>query len=116
MEILSRPSREEDNEAATLKWAALERLPTYQRIRRGILTNAEGDQAREIDVQTLASQEREALLDRLVGISEKDNEKFLLKLKDRIERCVPSMYIEFHTFTFRTDLVTDVHVGFKQFQ
>ncbi|KAB1204549.1 Pleiotropic drug resistance protein TUR2 [Morella rubra] len=110
MEILSRPSREEDNEAAALKWAALERLPTYQRIRRGILTNAEGDQDREIDVQTLASQEREALLDRLVGISEKDNEKFLLKLKDRIERVgleIPSVEVRFE----HLNVEAEVYVG-----
>lgn len=84
MEIFSRSSRQEDDEEA-LKWAALERLPTYVRIRRGILTSAEG-RAREIDVKTLGLLERKALLDRLVEIAEKDNEKFLLKLKDRIDR------------------------------
>lgn len=84
MEIFSRSSRQEGDEEA-LKWAALERLPTYVRIRRGILTDTEG-QAREIDIKTLGLLERKALLDRLVEIAEKDNEKFLLKLKDRIDR------------------------------
>jgi hypothetical protein len=84
MEVFSRSSGAEEDEEA-LKWAALERLPTYSRLRRGILTNAEGE-AREIDIRALELQGRKALLDRLVKIAEEDNEKFLLKLKDRIDR------------------------------
>ncbi|GLT60911.1 hypothetical protein SLA2020_336510 [Shorea laevis] len=70
MEIFSRSPLAEDDEEA-LKWAALERLPTYSRIRRGILTNEEG-QAREIDIKALGLPERKALLDRLVKIAEED--------------------------------------------
>ncbi len=84
MEIFSRSSRAEDDEEA-LKSATLERLPTYLRIRRGMLTYTEG-QAREIDIRALVLPARKDLLNRLVKIAEKDNEKFLLKLKDRIDR------------------------------
>lgn len=84
MEAFSRSSREEDDEEV-LKWAALEKLPTYLRIRRGILTEEEG-QAREIDITSLGLLEKKNLLERLVKITEEDNEKFLLKLKDRIDR------------------------------
>lgn len=83
MEIFSASAREDDEEA--LKWAAIERLPTYLRIRRSILTNEEGN-AREIDIKKLGFTERKILLDRLLKLAEEDNEKFLLKLKQRMER------------------------------
>jgi len=83
-EIFSRSSREDDDEEA-LKWAALERLPTYDRIRRGILEGA-GGQRTEVEVKRLGFEDRKNLLERLVRVAEEDNEKFLYKLKDRIER------------------------------
>ena len=70
---------EEDEEA--LKWAALERLPTYSRLRKGLLTSSRGG-ANEIDVVTdLGFQERRKLLERLVRVAEEDNERFLLDRK-----------------------------------
>ncbi|KAL6985327.1 transcription factor [Sarracenia purpurea var. burkii] len=83
-EVFSKSSREEDDEEA-LKWAALEKLPTYRRIRRGIVTGEEG-RPREIDVKNLGETEKKNLLERLVRTAEEDNEKFLLKLKQRIDR------------------------------
>ncbi|KHN39247.1 Pleiotropic drug resistance protein 1 [Glycine soja] len=70
-----------------LKWAALEKLPTYNRLRKGLLTTSRGV-ANEIDIADLGFQERQKLLNRLVMINvvEEDNEKFLLKLKERIDR------------------------------
>ncbi|KAF5456683.1 hypothetical protein F2P56_026134 [Juglans regia] len=108
MEIFSRSSRQEDDEEA-LKWATLERLPTYVRIRRGILTDTEG-QAREIDIKTLGLLERKALLDGLVEIAEKDNEKFLLKLKDRIDRVgldIPTVEVRFE----HLNVEAEIYVG-----
>ena len=84
VEVFSRSSREEDDEEA-LKWAALEKLPTFLRIQRGILTEEKG-QAREIDIKSLGLPERKNLIQRLVTIDGHDNEKFLLKLKERIDR------------------------------
>lgn len=76
----------EDDEEA-LKWAAIEKLPTYLRVRRGILTEEEeGKPSREIDIATLGLLERRSVLERLVKIADKDNERFLMKLKDRIDR------------------------------
>ncbi|RWW87996.1 hypothetical protein BHE74_00003150 [Ensete ventricosum] len=84
--IFSRSSRDEDDEEA-LKWAALEKLPTYDRVRRGILALTEdGRQLQEVDIQRLGLQERKTLMERLVRVAEEDNERFLLKLKDRIDR------------------------------
>ncbi|PIA41675.1 hypothetical protein AQUCO_02200244v1 [Aquilegia coerulea] len=73
---------QEDEEA--LKWAALEKLPTYSRMKKGILPGERGE-AQEVDVHNLGSQEKKILLDRLLKVAEEDNEKFLLKLKDRID-------------------------------
>ncbi|KAI4350305.1 hypothetical protein L6164_004773 [Bauhinia variegata] len=84
MEVFSNSFQQEDDEEA-LKWAAIQKLPTIARLKKGLLTNEEGG-ANEIDVQKLGLQERRNLLERLVRIAEEDNEKFLLKLKNRIER------------------------------
>ncbi|KOM44563.1 hypothetical protein LR48_Vigan05g216800 [Vigna angularis] len=84
VEVFSRSTREEDDEEA-LKWAALEKLPTYNRLRKGLLTASHGA-ANEIDVADLGYQDRQKLLERLVKVAEEDNERFLLKLRERIDR------------------------------
>ena len=84
MEVFSRSSRDEDDEEA-LRWAALEKLPTYARMRKGILTTSRGE-ANEVDIHNLGLKERKDLLERLVKVAEEDNEKFLLKLRNRIDR------------------------------
>ncbi|XAR50472.1 hypothetical protein NMG60_11004809 [Bertholletia excelsa] len=83
IEIFSRSSRAEDDEEA-LKWAALEKLPTFDRLRKGLLKESLGA-VNEVDVQKLGYEERKNLVERLVKIAEEDNEAFLLKLRDRID-------------------------------
>jgi len=86
MEGFSRSSHREDGaDEEALKWAALEKLPTYNRLKKGLLTTSRGV-ANEIDITELGFRERQKLLDRLINVAEEDNEKFLLKLKDRIDR------------------------------
>ncbi|TYJ21968.1 hypothetical protein E1A91_A08G097600v1 [Gossypium mustelinum] len=95
-EAFSTSSREEDDENA-LKWAAIQKLPTYLRVRRGILTEQDG-QSREIDIKNLGFVERRNLLERLVRIAEEDNERFFLKLKERIDRVgldMPTIEVRF---------------------
>nr|POF00774.1 pleiotropic drug resistance protein 1 [Quercus suber] len=84
VEVFSRSSREEDDDEA-LKWAALERLPTYDRLRKGILTTSKGE-ANEINIGSLGFEERKQLLERLVKVAEEDNEKFLMKGRNWIDR------------------------------
>jgi hypothetical protein len=85
----SRFQDEEDDEEA-LRWAAIERLPTYDRMRKGILLpGAVGDvggAGREVDILGLGLSERKNLIERLMRTAEEDNERFLLKLRDRMER------------------------------
>ena len=87
-EIFSQSSHHEDDEEA-LKWAALEKLPTYNRIRKGILGGVDGGGLEEVNIKDLGYQERKNLLERLIKVGEEDLENFLLKLKNRIERYPP---------------------------
>ncbi|KAK6914939.1 hypothetical protein RJ641_020056 [Dillenia turbinata] len=87
IEAFSRSSREEDDEEA-LRWAALEKLPTYNRLRKGLLFTASRGAANEVDIEDLDLQEKRNLVERLVKIADEDNEKFLLKLKNRIDRFI----------------------------
>ncbi|XP_058004743.1 pleiotropic drug resistance protein 1-like isoform X2 [Hevea brasiliensis] len=99
--------REEDDEEA-LKWAALERLPTYSRLKKGILTTSEGG-ATEVNVQNLGPKERQYLLENLVKVAEEDNEKFLLKLKNRIDRVgikLPTIEVRFEHLNVRAQAYT----------
>ena len=90
-DVFSRSSREEDDEEA-LRWAALEKLPTYDRVRRAMVPLGDGAEAGAgggkglVDVHSLDPQQRRALLERLVRVADEDNERFLLKLKDRVDR------------------------------
>ncbi|XP_077211717.1 pleiotropic drug resistance protein 1-like [Tasmannia lanceolata] len=95
-EVFSRSSRDEDDEEA-LKWAALEKLPTYNRIRKGILASVAGE-LKEVDIQNLEFQDKKSLIDRLIGAAEEDNERFLLKLKTRINQVgidIPTIEVRF---------------------
>ncbi|KAL2236919.1 pleiotropic drug resistance protein 1 [Sesamum indicum] len=83
IEVFSRSSREEDDEEA-LKWAALEKLPTFDRLRKGLLFGSKG--ANEVEVENLGFEDKRNLVERLVNTVEEDNEKFLLKLRNRIDR------------------------------
>ncbi|XP_048326082.2 pleiotropic drug resistance protein 1-like [Ziziphus jujuba] len=83
-EVFTRSTREEDDEEA-LKWAALEKLPTYNRLRKGILTSSSG-KPNEVEISKLGFEERRNLMERLIKVAEEDNEKFLLKLKNRIDK------------------------------
>ncbi|KAL5071418.1 hypothetical protein RYX36_022305 [Vicia faba] len=107
MDIFSTSEREDDEEA--LKWAAIERLPTYLRIRRSIINDEEGE-GREIDIKKLGFTERKVLLERLVKIAEEDNEKFLLKLKERMDRVgidIPTVEVRFE----HVNVEAQVYVG-----
>ncbi|KAL6985334.1 transcription factor [Sarracenia purpurea var. burkii] len=84
-DAFSESSREGNNDEEALKWAVLQKLPTYHRIRKGVLAG-EDDEPIEIDINKLGPVERKNLLERLVRVAEEDNEKFLLKLKERIDR------------------------------
>ncbi|GAU19344.1 hypothetical protein TSUD_336310 [Trifolium subterraneum] len=107
-ETFSNSFHQEDDEEA-LKWAAIQKLPTFARLRKGLLTSLQGE-ATEIDIEKLGLQERKDLLERLVRRAEEDNEKFLLKLKDRIDRVgidLPTIEVRFE----HLNIEAEAHVG-----
>ncbi|WVZ69774.1 hypothetical protein U9M48_018509 [Paspalum notatum var. saurae] len=97
----SRRGDDEDDDEEALRWAALERLPTCDRVRRAILPPlgaGDAPAAQVVDVLGLGPAERRALLERLVRVADEDNERFLLKLKDRVERVgidMPTIEVRF---------------------
>ncbi|KAK8473550.1 hypothetical protein PHAVU_001G166400 [Phaseolus vulgaris] len=95
-DIFSNSLHKEDDEEA-LKWAAIQKLPTVSRMRKALFTSSEGE-VNEIDVHKLGLQERRVLLERLIRTAEEDNEKFLLKLRERIDRVgidLPTIEVRF---------------------
>uniref|UniRef100_A0A5B6YKZ5 Putative ABC transporter G family member 32 n=1 Tax=Davidia involucrata TaxID=16924 RepID=A0A5B6YKZ5_DAVIN len=101
--------REDEDDEEALRWAALERLPTYNRVRRGIFKNIVGD-SKEIDVEKLEIQERKVVLDRLVNSVDDDAERFF----DRMRRRFDAVDLEFPKIEVRFQHLTIesfVHVG-----
>lgn len=110
-DAFSRSSRSRDNEddEEALKWAALEKLPTYDRIRKGILHSAVGGHE-EVQVDKIGFQDRQLLIERLLRIAAEDNERFLLKLRNRIDKVgidMPKIEVRFE----HLNLDADVYVG-----
>jgi hypothetical protein len=95
----SSSANSEDDEEA-LMWAALERLPTHSRVRKGIVGDDGSGGGRIVDVTGLGFQERARLLERLMRVAEEDHERFLLKLRQRIDRCISPICFAFISLLF----------------
>ena len=84
------PSRhqETDDDEESLKWAALEKLPTYDRLRTTILQKSLGSRVvhEEVDVTKMGYEQRRQIIDNLLRVADEDNERFLIKLRNRIDR------------------------------
>jgi hypothetical protein len=90
--LRSRRDSVEDDDEEALKWAALEKLPTYDRLRTSILKSMDPAGkvvTQEVDVTDLGMWERRMLVDRLLKVADEDNEKFLSKLRNRIDKYEP---------------------------
>ncbi|KAL3649675.1 Pleiotropic drug resistance protein 2 [Castilleja foliolosa] len=82
-------SGREYDDQEELMWAAIERLPTYDRTRKGILKQVldDGKVVREeVDFSHLGDREKKHLLENILKFVEEDNERFLQRLRDRIDR------------------------------
>ncbi|CAK9168101.1 unnamed protein product [Ilex paraguariensis] len=88
-DVFNRSGRQEPNDEEELRWAAIEKLPTYDRMRKGILRQVL-DNGRivtgEVDVTNLGMQDKKQLMESILKIVEDDNEKFLRRLRDRTDR------------------------------
>ncbi|XP_059456290.1 ABC transporter G family member 35-like [Corylus avellana] len=105
---------DEDEEA--LKWAAIEKLPTYDRLRTSIINSYMENEPlankahKEVDVRKLDVDERQQFIDRIFKVAEEDNEKFLKKFRDRIDKVgirLPTVEVRFEHLTVEADC----HVG-----
>ncbi|XP_062091838.1 pleiotropic drug resistance protein 2-like isoform X4 [Humulus lupulus] len=107
-DLFQRSGREHDEEEE-LKWAAIERLPTYDRLRTGMLRQALSNGKvcfKEIDVTSLEMDEKRSLLDGVLKVVEEDNEKFLGRLRDRIDRVgiqIPKIEVRFENLWIEGD-------------
>ncbi|KAK8682900.1 hypothetical protein V6N13_038980 [Hibiscus sabdariffa] len=101
--------REEDDDEEALRWAALERLPTYSRVRRGIFKNIVGD-SKEVDVSELEMTDQKLLLERLVNSVDDDPERFFDRMRKRFDAVdleFPKIEVRFQNLTVESF----VHVG-----
>ncbi|RAL37256.1 hypothetical protein DM860_004178 [Cuscuta australis] len=109
LSVRSASFREEGDDEEALRWAALERLPTYARARRGLFRNIVG-YVKEIDVDKLETDERKVLLDRLFASVDDDWEKFFTRMRlrfDRVDLDFPKIEVRFQNLKVETF----VHVG-----
>ncbi|CAK7326246.1 unnamed protein product [Dovyalis caffra] len=88
----SEHSRDADGEDL-LQWAAVERLPTFERITTALFEeqdcaaeNGDAKGKRIVDVSKLGAQERHMFIEKLIKHIEKDNLRLLQKLRQRIDK------------------------------
>lgn len=88
-DVFQKSGRENDDDEEELKWAAIERLPTYDRMRKGIITQIMDDGRvvrEEVDLSNLDFQNKKHLMQSILKVIEDDNERFLTRLRDRTDR------------------------------
>ncbi|KAL6202872.1 hypothetical protein ACLB2K_026576 [Fragaria x ananassa] len=107
-DVFQRSVRQMDEEEE-LKWAAIERLPTYDRMRKGMLRNVMSNGrvvAEEVDVVNLGDAEKKRLMESILKVIEEDNEKFLKKLRARNDRVgidIPRVEVRFQNLKIEGD-------------
>ncbi|CAB4303033.1 unnamed protein product [Prunus armeniaca] len=112
---------DEDEEA--LIWAAIEKLPTYNRLRTSIIKSfvetddddAQGNKTnkvvhKEVDVLKLNITDRQTFIDTTFKIAEEDNERFLKMIRSRIDKVgikLPTVEVRFEHLTVEANC----HIG-----
>ncbi|KAI3924912.1 hypothetical protein MKW98_031163 [Papaver atlanticum] len=89
-------NHEEDEEE--LKWAAIERLPTYDRVRKSVFII--------MDVAKLGAHDKKQLMSGILKVVEEDNEKFLRRLRNRVDRVgidIPKIEVRFENLSVEGD-------------
>ncbi|KAL3686206.1 hypothetical protein R1sor_004228 [Riccia sorocarpa] len=108
-----RDNEMDDGEA--LKWAALEKLPTYDRIRTTILEKLKGSKVyrEEIDLRALTAGDPTAreFIQKLFAVSspDEDNEMFLRKLRSRLDKVglrLPTVEVRYENYSVEGETLT----------
>ena len=84
LEAAARQSNRGYDEEA-LRWAALEKLPTYDRIRTSVFQKSTGS-VRQVDVKDLSVTDFQYLLDKVHRNQEDENEQLVFKMRKRLDR------------------------------
>ncbi|XVF26839.1 hypothetical protein REPUB_Repub14bG0053800 [Reevesia pubescens] len=108
---------QEDEEA--LRWAAIEKLPTYDRLRTSIIKSFVGSDdhqashgnddklaSREVDVRKLDMDDRQKFINALFKVAEEDNEKFLKRFRNRVDKVgiqLPTVEVRFEHLNIEAD-------------
>lgn len=95
-------SRRREDDDVELRWAAIERLPTFDRLRKGMLpqetmVNGKG-RLEEVDLANLAPKEKKHLMEMILKFVEEDNEKFLRRLRERTDRFLVITKLQKHRY------------------
>ncbi|XP_061340275.1 pleiotropic drug resistance protein 2-like isoform X6 [Gastrolobium bilobum] len=101
--VTGRNSHEYDERE--LKLAAIDRLPTFDRMRKEVL-----DDGKIVHEQRLGFRDNKVLMESILKVVEEDNEKFLHRLRDRVDRVgieVPKIEVRYENLSVEGD----VYVG-----
>ncbi|PRQ33216.1 putative xenobiotic-transporting ATPase [Rosa chinensis] len=109
-DVFQRSGRQQTvDEEEELKWAAIERLPTYDRMRRGMLRNVMSNGRvvnEEVDVANLGDQDKRQLMESILKVVEDDNERFLQRLRARNDRVgidIPRVEVRYENISIEGD-------------
>ncbi|XP_047307747.1 ABC transporter G family member 39-like [Impatiens glandulifera] len=112
-DLFRQNKRQDEDDEEELEWAAIEKLSTYDRLRKRmfnmILDNGKVVQ-KEVEVTKLGRQERKQLMESVFQIVEQDNEKFLKRLRQRTDRVgieIPRIEVRYE----KLSIEGDVYVG-----
>ncbi|XP_014513559.1 pleiotropic drug resistance protein 2 [Vigna radiata var. radiata] len=91
-----------DDDEEELKWAAIERLPTFERVRKSLVKRVLEETGtfdyEEVDISNLGFQNKKKLLHAILTTVEQDNERFLRRMRERIDRVgieIPKVEVRF---------------------
>jgi ABC-type multidrug transport system ATPase subunit len=94
-----------DDEEA-LRWAAMERLPTYDRVRTSVVHDQDTGSVKQIDVRQMSPLETSELLDKLMAQAQDETNTLLLKMRKRLDKVgieLPTIEVRYENLTIEAD-------------
>ncbi|PKI53072.1 hypothetical protein CRG98_026533, partial [Punica granatum] len=90
-----------------LQWAAIERLPTFERLRKSVFEKEdEGVERMVVDVTKLGPGERHLFIEKLIKHTEQDNLRLLRKIRERTDRVdlkLPKIEVRYRNLCVESD-------------